>query len=519
MPESRQGVIQARFRILDFGFKKKKTSMQLEQLMEVIEVANFQGDPGLEIADISYDSRAVGPGALFVALKGHAQDGHQFIEDAISKGALAVVSEMPQRFFSFPNEKDVAMIQVQDSREALSRLAVRFFDSPFKQMNLIGITGTNGKTTTAYLLESILVAAGRNPGVIGTINYRFSGHVKEAQVTTPESLDLMRILREMADSAVSDVIMEVSSHSLDQGRVRGCPFRMAIFTNVSRDHLDYHKTMEAYFEAKALLFKSLGQNGAGDPAKAVINVDDPRGKELIKLTDAQVMTYGMGKECDVRAEEINVSRAGLTAKLITPEGEVEIGSSLIGEFDIHNIMAAAAGALAMGIDLKPICSGLKLPKGVPGRLEQVKNKRALALVVDYAHTPDALSKALGAVRLLTEGRVITVFGCGGDRDKGKRRAMGRVAGLQSDLVLITSDNPRTENPGAIVAQIEEGVIESGLKDYILDLDRENAIQRAVKMAHNGDLVLIAGKGHETYQIIGKEKKAFDDRVVAADAAR
>jgi len=493
--------------------------MRLKQLIDGIEIVDFQGDPDLEITNIAYDSRAIGPSALFVALKGHAEDGHHFIGDAISKGALALVLELPLRPRAFPNENGVAMIQVPDSREALSRIAVRFFDSPFKQMNLIGITGTNGKTTTAYLLESILVAAGRQPGVIGTINYRFSGYVREAPVTTPESLDLMQILREMADGDVSDVVMEVSSHSLDQGRVRGCPFRVAIFTNISRDHLDYHRSMEAYFEAKALLFKSLAQQGAGGPAKAVINADDPRGKELIKLTDAQVMTYGMGKECDVRAEEVNVSRGGLTAKLITPEGEAEIGSALIGEFDIYNIMAAAAGALSMGIDLKSICSGLRQPKGVPGRLEQVKNKRALALVVDYAHTPDALLKALSAVRLLTEGRVFTVFGCGGDRDRGKRRSMGRVAGLQSDMVFITSDNPRTEDPGAIAAQIKEGVIESGLKDYILDLDRENAIQRAVKMAHNGDLLLIAGKGHETYQIIGKEKKAFDDRVAAAEAAR
>ncbi len=492
--------------------------MRLKQLIDGMEIVDFQGDPDLEITNIAYDSRAIGPGALFVALKGHAQDGHHFIEDAISKGALAVVLELPLRPSAFPSENGVAMIQVPDSREALSRLAVRFFDSPFKLMNLIGITGTNGKTTTAYILESILLAAGRKPGVIGTINYRFSGYVREAPVTTPESLDLMHILREMADSAVSDVVMEVSSHSLDQGRVRGCPFRVAIFTNISRDHLDYHRSMEAYFEAKTLLFKPLAQQGAGDPAKAVINADDPRGKELIKLTDAQVMTYGMGKKCDVRAEEVNVSREGLTAKLITPKGEAEIGSALIGEFDIYNIMAAAAGALSMGIDLKSICSGLRLPKGVPGRLEQVRNKRALALVVDYAHTPDALLKALSAVRLLTEGRVLTVFGCGGDRDKGKRRSMGRVAGRQSDMVFITSDNPRTEDPGAIAAQIEEGVIESGSKDYILDLDRENAIQRAVKMANNGDLVLIAGKGHETYQIIGKEKKAFDDRVVAARAA-
>ena len=492
--------------------------MRLRQLVDGMKIVNFQGDPDLEISEIAYDSRTVGFGSLFVALKGHAQDGHHFIRDAISKGALAVVSESAPPLWAFPKETGVAMIQAPDSREALSQLAVRFFGSPFKQMNLIGITGTNGKTTTAYLLESILFAAGRKPGVIGTINYRFSGNIREAPVTTPESLDLMQILREMVDSFVTDVVMEVSSHSLDQGRVRGCPFRVAIFTNISRDHLDYHRSMETYFRAKAVLFRSLEERGAGHPARAVINADDPRGKELIKLTDAQVMTYGMGKECDVRAEKINVTRAGLTAKLITPEGDAEIGSSLIGEFDIYNIMAAAAGALSLGIDLESICSGLRRLKGVPGRMELVRNKRALALVVDYAHTPDALLKALSAVRLLTEGRVFTVFGCGGDRDKGKRRAMGRVAGLHSDMVFITSDNPRTEDPGAIAAQIEEGVIESGLKNYVLDLDRENAIRRAVTMAHNGDLILIAGKGHETYQIIGKEKRAFDDRVIAAEAA-
>ncbi len=492
--------------------------MRLRQLIDGITAHDFQGDADVEISGIAYDSRSVRPGSLFVALKGHTQDGHDFIRDAISKGAAAVISESAFPFRGSRHTEKVAIIQVPDSRDALSRLAVRFFEMPFKTMNLIGITGTNGKTTTAYLLESILIAAGKRPGVIGTINYRFSGHVQEAPVTTPESLDLMQTLRSMADSAVTDVVMEVSSHSLDQGRVRDCPFQVAIFTNISRDHLDYHRSMEAYFEAKARLFRSFPEKGAGGPVQAVINADDPKGHDLIKLTDARVITYGMGEECDVRADTVNVSQAGLTARLITPQGEVEIVSPLIGAFDIYNIMAAAGGALSIGIDLESICSGLKRLKGVPGRLEFIKNRRGLALVVDYAHTPDALLKALEAVRLLTDGRVITVFGCGGDRDRGKRGEMGRIAGIRSDRVIITSDNPRMEDPAAIAGQIEAGVIESGVKDYVLELDRKKAIQRAVQTAHNGDLILIAGKGHEDYQIIGREKRAFDDRLVAAEAA-
>ena len=491
--------------------------MKLSQLIDGITIHDFQGDPEMEISGITYDSRFVAPGGLFVALKGHSQDGHDFIRDAVSKGAAAVISEWPVPAIGSLHGEGVARVQVPDSREALSRIALKFFDTPFKNINLTGITGTNGKTTTAYLLESILIAAGKQPGVIGTINYRFSDQILEAPVTTPESLDLMQTLRHMADSAVTDVIMEVSSHSLDQGRVRDCPFRVAIFTNISRDHLDYHRSMDAYFETKARLFRSSPGDGANSPARAVINADDPKGLELIRLTDAQVMTYGIGKNCDVRAENVKVSRAGLTARLITPQGDAEIASSLLGVFDIYNIMAATGGALSLGIDFRSICSGLTRLKGVPGRLELIENSRALALIVDYAHTPDALLKALEAVRLLTDGRVITVFGCGGDRDRGKRSEMGRIAGLNSDRVFITSDNPRTEDPATIAAQIEAGVIESGLKDYILDLDRKKAIRKAVKTAGNGDLVLIAGKGHENYQIIGNEKKAFDDRVVAAEA--
>jgi len=497
--------------------------MRLKQLIENINIKRLTGQTGVEISRINYDSRKIGPGDLFVAMKGYAQDGHNFIGDAVSKGAAAVLSDLApdmviQKLSRKPNQMPV-FLQVSDSRKALSRLAVAFYQTPFHNMNLIGITGTNGKTTTSYLLESILLAAGRKPGVIGTINHRISNRVLKSSVTTPESLDLMKILREMADHCATDVVMEVSSHALDQGRVTDCPFRTVLFTNITRDHLDYHPSMDAYFEAKSILFKNLANNTPEGPVTAVINTDDPRGMDLMKLTTAETMTYGLNHSCDVTAKNVNVSRTGLSAKLISKKmGEIDIQSSLIGNFDIYNIMAAASTAVTLGVDLKTIASGIENMKGVPGRMELVPNARSLAIVVDYAHTPDALEKALGAVNQITEGRILTVFGCGGDRDKGKRSEMGRVAGRYSHKVFITSDNPRSEEPTAIADEIERGVIASGQKDYVIELERETAIRMAVQSAQKKDLVLIAGKGHEDYQIIGNTRRDFDDRLVAAHVA-
>jgi len=492
--------------------------MRLGKLIEGLDVQDVQGNIEAEISSIAYDSRLVAPEGLFVALKGLRQDGHDYIQDAVSRGAAAVLSESPIPINKLKQAHRVAMIQVPDARRALSSLAVTFFDVPFRRLNLIGITGTNGKTTTAYLIESMLAAAGKRPGVIGTINYRYLDRVMEAPVTTPESLDLMQILRRMADNEVTDVVMEVSSHSLEQGRVRDCPFRVAVFTNLSQDHLDYHGSMEAYFGAKARLFSPSEEGWANSLRYAVINADDPKGRGIMDMTKAQVVTYGMAKGRHVRAEGVHVSQRGLMARLITPAGEIDVASSLVGAHDIYNIMAAAGAAWATGLSLESIHAGIARLKGVPGRLERVENRRGLALIVDYAHTPDALLKALQAVRLLTTGRVITVFGCGGDRDREKRKEMGRIAGMGSDKVFITSDNPRTEDPAAIADQIEAGVKASGIRDYVLELDRRIAIQQAVQMAAEGDLVLIAGKGHETYQIIGSQKRPFDDRVEAAAAA-
>jgi UDP-N-acetylmuramoyl-L-alanyl-D-glutamate--2,6-diaminopimelate ligase len=402
-------------------------------------------------------------------------------------------------------------------------------------MALVGITGTNGKTTTSYLMESILFAAGHRPGVLGTVAYRYPGHVCPAPVTTPESLDLMEALRKMADHGVTHVVMEVSSHGLDQGRVRHCPFRVAVFTNLSRDHLDYHGSMDDYFKAKSLLFRGLAEKAARQKVRrvhAVINLDDPRAGELMDLTDGEIVTYGLNEASRVRADRVALSRNGISARIVTPKGSFEVRSTLIGGYNLSNILAAAAAALSLGIAPETIATGVVQLQGVPGRLELLENRRGLAVAVDYAHTPDALMKSLGAVRPLIGGKLITVFGCGGDRDRGKRSEMGRVAGQASDVVFITSDNPRTEDPGAIVAQIEEGVAESGMqkfsfengpasaqpKGYTVELDRARAIRKAVRMATEHDLVLIAGKGHEDYQIIGREKRPFDDRTIAREAA-
>ncbi|HBF43110.1 MAG TPA: UDP-N-acetylmuramoyl-L-alanyl-D-glutamate--2,6-diaminopimelate ligase [Desulfobacteraceae bacterium] len=502
--------------------------MQLGRLVSGMTVMEFLGDPETEIEGLAYDSREVKPGYLFVALRGQTLDGHDFIKKAVQNGAVAIVAE------SSPGEnicKTSALVKVPSSRVTLSELAASFYNRPFKNMNLVGITGTNGKTTTSYLLESILLAAGARPGVIGTINYRMPGQTWEAPVTTPESLDLMKTLRKMADANVTDVVIEVSSHSLVQGRIKGCPFRIAVFTNLTRDHLDYHGSMEEYFRAKSLLFSGLKKGESNNNVSAVINMDDTRGKDLTGLTDAAVMTYGLGKDCHVRADLLQSTKDGLVARLITPAGETDIQSSLIGDFNIYNIMAASAVALCMDIDLDTVALGINNLKCVPGRLEVVKNSRSLVIVVDYAHTPDALLKALEAARNLAKGHLITVFGCGGDRDRGKRREMGRVAGNISDVVFITSDNPRTEDPSAIASPIEKGVRQSGLGNleglndsrmagcgYVLDLDRRNAIRRAVGMAGETDIVLIAGKGHEDYQVIGKGRRYFDDRKEALEAA-
>ena len=500
--------------------------MKLGQILEGVDHEELLGDKEKEISGVAYDSRMVNPGYLFVALRGHREDGHRYIRNALERGATAVVAEDIQTV-----PEGVVQVRVADSRRALSKIAVQFYGNPCKGLTVIGITGTNGKTTTSFLLESILSASGKSPGVLGTIDYRFAGKAHPAPVTTPESLDMMRLAREMADAGATHLIMEVSSHALDQGRTLDCPFKVAVFTNLSRDHLDYHQSMEAYFQAKSRLFTTLPEAGGADGPTAVINLDDPRGQALLAMTKAQALTYGFKKSCHLRASSLQADRAGLRFRLQTPSGVRSIRSALLGDFNAYNIMAAAAAATALGVSLDAVVEGVEALHRVPGRLEPVKNSAGLAVVVDYAHTPDALLKALQALRSHVAGRIITVFGCGGDRDRGKRFDMGLIAGRGSDLVFITSDNPRNEDPSFIVEEAERGVIEAGLEKmkwashgrlkrgvYFTEVDRREAIRKAVRLARKEDLVLIAGKGHEDYQIIGGEKKHFSDQEEAAWAA-
>jgi UDP-N-acetylmuramoyl-L-alanyl-D-glutamate--2,6-diaminopimelate ligase len=497
--------------------------MKLGQILEGLSGFELRGDPALEIAGMAYDSRQVSPGDLFVAIRGHHADGHGFIESAVEKGAVAVAAEKLTG-----REAKVSTLLVPDSRKALSKLALAFYANPFKTITLIGITGTNGKTTTSYLLESMIKAACGKPGVLGTVNYRFSQKQFPAPVTTPESLDLIRFSREMVDDGATHIVMEVSSHALDQGRTQDCPFNVAVFTNLSRDHLDYHKTMDEYFAAKSRLFKELRAGKSGRQPSAVINLDDPRGKDLVAMTQAAVFTYGLGKECQVSADAIQMDRNGLKFRLRTPAGEGVVRSPLIGDFNVYNILAAAGAGIAMNLPFEDVVQGIEALKSVPGRLERVENRRRLTLVVDYSHTPDALLKAMKSLKPYVKDRLITVFGCGGDRDRGKRYDMGRLAGEHSDVAFITSDNPRTEDPLSIVKEIEKGMLDSGLKKgggnthpgkgYFLEVDRRQAIRKAVAMAEERDVVLIAGKGHEDYQVIGSERRPFSDQEEAARAA-
>jgi len=497
--------------------------MKLGQILEGLPHFELRGDPALVIQGLAYDSRRVKPGDLFVAIRGHHSDGHEFVDRAVEKGAAVVAVETLTGC-----EAKVATVLVPDSRKALSKLALTFYDNPFKHSTLIGSSGTNGKTTTTYLLESIVKAAGGKPGVLGTVNYRYSEKKIPAPVTTPESLDLIRLSREMVDHGVTHIVMEVSSHALDQGRTQDCPFNVAVFTNLSRDHLDYHNTMDEYFAAKSRLFTGLRADPSGRRPAAVINLDDPRGKVLVAMTRSRVFTYGLGKECQVSADAVQMDRKGLKFFLRTPAGEAAVRSPLIGDFNVYNILAAAGAGLALNLPLEAVVRGIEALHSIPGRLERVENRKGLTLVVDYSHTPDALLKAMTSLKPYVKNRLITVFGCGGDRDRGKRYDMGRLAGEHSDVAFITSDNPRSEDPLSIVKEIEKGMLDSGLrkgggnihpgKGYFLEVDRRRAIRKAVAMAEEADVVLIAGKGHEDYQIIGSERRPFSDQEEAARAA-
>ncbi|MGB7069889.1 MAG: UDP-N-acetylmuramoyl-L-alanyl-D-glutamate--2,6-diaminopimelate ligase [Pyrinomonadaceae bacterium] len=474
--------------------------------------ANVNGGELIGVTDVTHDSRQAREGTLFVAIKGHTMDGHRFIDDVMRRGAAGIVSE-----FERPEGFAGIWLKVNDAREALAAAAAITNGNPSHDLDLIGITGTNGKTTTTYLCFALAEAAGVKPAMLTTVEYRVGDVSEPAVRTTPEASDTNRFLREAVDSECGMAVMEASSQAIDLHRCDRLRFKIAIFTNLTRDHLDYHGTMENYYNAKKALF----DGRLGEPAgTSIVNIDDEWGRKLVSELQSKghrVVTFSQNSEADLTASNTEVSLIKGTSFLLkTPEELIRVASPLVGTPHVYNMLAASAAALELGYELDRILVGLSTCVGAPGRFELVPHDGDYAVVVDYAHTDDALLNTLKTARDLTSGRVITVFGCGGDRDKSKRGAMGHAAGENSDVVIITSDNPRTEDPLTIINEIEVGLKATGTP-YSIFPDRRDAIFNAVAQARSDDVVMIAGKGHETYQIVGNDKFHFDDRDVAKDA--
>jgi UDP-N-acetylmuramoyl-L-alanyl-D-glutamate--2,6-diaminopimelate ligase len=476
--------------------------------------------PNLDITGVAHDSRKVKPGDLFIAVPGTKTDGANYVGEAVSRGAVAVLGEKLEA-------AAVPTYSVSSARQALALAAANFFRRPAQELTLLGVTGTNGKTTTAILLESIVAASGASTGLIGTVQVKFAGKSREPTHTTPDPLELHRLLREMVDAGVDTVVMEVSSHALAQERVYGLTYRAAAFTNLSRDHLDFHGDLENYFQAKRKLFTDL----LAPAGVAVVNGDDTYAVRIyneVRQNKRMAWKFSRQGSGEVSATKVEFSLAGIRATLKTPAGDIPIKSSLLGPHNLENILAAAGAALGAGLARRDVQEGVERVMGVPGRMERVERDGRVVLV-DYAHTDDALRKALEAARVLTKGRLIAVFGCGGDRDKGKRSLMGQAAAELADLVVVTSDNPRSEDPDDIIAEITPGVEKVGLRrisagkakagerGYFVEANRRGAIELAVALSQPGDLVLFAGKGHEAYQQIGTDKQPFDDREEAQRA--
>jgi UDP-N-acetylmuramoyl-L-alanyl-D-glutamate--2,6-diaminopimelate ligase len=493
-------------------FTKGREPSTLGDVARAVGGSLTGGDETAQVYDVTHDSRQAHAGWLFVAIRGEKTDGNRFAPDVLKQGALGVVSEDAR-----PNDFGGAWIQVADARRALAYAAAEVQGHPSRELKLVGVTGTNGKTTTAYLLAAVAEAAGESTALVSTVEYRVAGERRPALHTTPEASDLQRILRRAVESGCRVAVMESSSQALDLRRCDALRYEVAAFTNLTRDHLDYHGTMEAYFDAKRRLFD--GRIG-GPPRVSVVNADDEYGRRLSQeISDAgrRVLRFAIDSEAEVTARDVEFSMSGTSMRLRTPEGEREVVSSLVGRPHVYNILTAAACAHALGVNLDAVAAALKTCGGAPGRFERVAHASGdFAVVVDYAHTDDALRNVLRTARDVTRGRVITVFGCGGDRDRTKRAPMGEAAASLSDVVIATSDNPRTEDPEAILRDVEVGLRAVG-KPYLKIVDRREAIRRAVEEARSGDLVLIAGKGHEDYQIIGTEKRRFDDREVALEA--
>ena len=485
--------------------------MELLSVLPEADLTRSALDP--EVGGVRYDSRRVAAGDIFVALRGETADGRAFIPEAIARGAAAIVSDRPAPAGTPPS---VAWVCVENPRRALALLSARRAGNPAERMVLAGVTGTNGKTTTTVLLEALLAARHGKAGFLGTVAYRTGRRELPALRTTPESPDVQDLLAEMAGAGVAAAAIEVSSHALALERVTGRLFDLAVFTNLTRDHLDFHGDMESYFRAKKRLF-AMRKPGA----PAVVNADDEYGRRLTAEIAPPIVTYSASgrREARVRAAAVRCDLAGTALEVEHPGGRFPVSSPLLGRFNVENLLAAAAAGLALEMPPERIAAALASVRRVPGRLEPVEAGQPYTILVDYAHTEDALKRLLAAVRELTDRKIVLVFGCGGDRDRGKRAPMGEVAGRMSDIPIATSDNPRSEDPEAILSEIEKGLAASGATKYLKITDRREAIRTAIGLANPGMVVVIAGKGHETTQVIGEKELPFDDRAVAAEFAR
>lgn len=489
--------------------------MKLSQLLKSCLVQQVHGHTDLDVAGLHYDSRQVGDGDAFFALRGVVSDGHDFISSAIANGAKVVFCEE-----RLERVEQVTTVLVENSRQAMALTAAEFYGNPTQDMKVVGVTGTNGKTTITYLLEAILNRADLAPAVVGTINYRYGTDLRQSPRTTPESLDLMKQVRDFRHAGARSLVIEVSSHALEQCRADGVRFQVGVFTNLTPEHLDYHKDMEQYFTSKYHLFKELLPR---DNGRAVINIDDAYGRRLAATIPA-ALTCGRDQKADIYPENIDVSLNGIHGRVATPLGRVEIASPLLGDFNVENLLCAVGAAVALDLPPQTIAEGLAAATGVPGRLEQIENDRNAVILVDYAHTGDALRRVIEAMQGLAPQRILTIFGCGGDRDRSKRPIMAEIVARGSDIAIATSDNPRTEDPQQILNDVRSGLIKvherewskaeaatGEGKGYVVIQDRRAAIQFAVSLLQPGDLLLVAGKGHEDYQILATGRIHFDDR--------
>lgn len=484
--------------------------MRLKQLIKSLYNCDYSHLEDFEVKGITCNSKEVLENFIFVAIKGNKTDGHQFIEEAINKGAKAVIIQCQSAKVS-KCQSSVNLIKVDDTRSALAKLAIEFYGNPSQNLKVVGITGTNGKTTVSYLIETILIEAGFTPAVIGTVNYRFKDKVILSKNTTPAATQTQAMLSDMLKENINYAIMEVSSHALDQDRTAGINFHSAIFTNLTQDHLDYHHTLEDYFQAKAKLFKNLDTSSF-----AIINEDDEYGRRLKKLTRAKIITYGIENQADIVAKNIKSDIRHTEFLLTAIDGKINFKSRLIGYHNVYNILAAVSWAKTEGLDLSVIKSTLEKFYFVPGRLERIDFDGDFSIFVDYAHTEDALCNVIRSLRALTSNKIIVVFGCGGERDKTKRPKMGYIVSELADFAIITNDNPRSEDPQDIIEDIKRGIKK---ENFCVILDRKEAIKKSLSLAKSGDIVLIAGKGHENYQILKDRIIDFDDRKVVRECLK